>query len=373
LTIFTIKPKRKPDNSTIATTSSMPQTLEQKIGQLFLLGFEGDTLTTNHPIVKDIAQNGLGGVILFDRLLAKKKNSNNIISAQQLQELTRNLQNLIPDSLLIAVDQEGGKVSRFKKEMGFSTTPSAQKLGEGPNVCKTSKSAKQTAEMLRATGVNFNLAPVVDLNIYKKNPIIGLYERSFSESETQTVNHAKAWIKEHRKKGVLSCLKHFPGHGSSHSDSHLGFVDITTTWQESELLPYEHLIKKGYADSIMVGHLINRKFDTRYPATLSKTTLQSLVREKLHFDGVLISDDMQMKAITDHYGLGEGCCKALAAGIDMLIVGNNIEHNPNLYKKLRHAIFAALDQGLLTEDRIEQAWKRIQTLKSQIKKHHGTA
>jgi len=347
-------------------------TLEQRIGQLFLIGFEGDSLTKNHPIRNDITQNNLGGVILFDRLLAKKKYLNNIISPKQLQTLTRDLQELTSDTLLIGVDQEGGNVSRFKKEMGFPVTPSAEKLGMESDTDLTRKSAEQTATMLQSTGINLNFAPVVDLNIYWKNPIIGHYERSFAKNEKTVTAHAKAWIDAHRQKNILSCLKHFPGHGSSHSDSHLGFVDITTTWREDELLPYKELIKDGYADSIMAGHLINQNFDTQYPATLSRSTLQSLLREKLRFDGVLISDDMQMKAITDYHGLEKGCCMALAAGIDMLIVGNNIEHDPAILTRLQNAVFAALDRGILTEKRIEQAWERVQKFKSKIKKSHGT-
>ncbi len=351
----------------------MVPTLEQKIGQLFLIGFEGDILTKTHPIRNDITQNNLGGVILFDRLLAKQKPCNNIVSPKQLQTLTRELQELTSDTLLIGVDQEGGNVSRFKNEMDFPVTPSAQHLGMESDIHLTRKSAEQTATMLQSTGVNFNLAPVVDLNIYRKNPIIGHYERSFSENEKTVITHAKVWIDAHRQKNILTCLKHFPGHGSSHSDSHLGFVDITTTWTKDELIPYNELIKDGYADSIMAGHLINQNFDTQYPATLSSPTLKSLLREKLHFDGLLISDDMQMKAITDHYGLEKGCCLALAAGIDMLIVGNNIVHDPAILTRLQDAVYAALERGFLSERRIEQAWERIQKFKSRIKKSHGTA
>ena len=350
----------------------MVTTLDQKIGQLFVIGFEGDILTKNHPIRNDIIRNNLGGVILFDQLLAKKKSRNNFVSPKQLQSLTCDLQQLTSDTLLISVDQEGGNVSRFKKKMGFPATPSAEKLGMESDTDLTKKSAEQTAIMLQSAGINLNLAPVIDLNVYRENPIIGYYERSFSDNAKTVTAHAKVWIDAHRQKNILSCLKHFPGHGSSHSDSHLGFVDITTTWREDELLPYKELIKDGYADSIMAGHLINQNFDRQYPATLSRTTLQPLLREKLRFDGVLLSDDMQMKAITDYHGLEKGCCMALAAGIDMLIVGNNIEHDPDILTRLRHAVFAALDRGILTESRIEQAWTRVQKLKSNLKKPHGT-
>ncbi len=347
----------------------MTQTLKQKIGQLFLVGFEGDKISANQWIARDIEDNCLGGVILFDRLLAKNKSSNNIISANQLRNLTEKLQKLAESTLLIAVDQEGGKVNRFKEGRGFITTPCAAIMGKEQDHSKTAASAEQTAEMLVSTGINFNLAPVVDLDIYKQNPIIGAYGRSFSPHPQEVTAHAATWIEEHQKKGVISCLKHFPGHGSSRHDSHLGFVDITTTWREDELYPYRQLIEQGRADSIMVGHLLNRSFDAHYPATLSQKTIQNIARKKLQFTGLLISDDMQMKAITDHYGLKDGCCLALAAGMDMLIVGNNIVHDPEIFVKLRDAVLTAVSRGQLTEQRIDNAWKRVQKLKEKIGKH----
>ena len=345
--------------------------LEKKIGQLFLIGFTGDTLTSDHPIAQDICERALGGVILFDRFLAAAKNSNNILNAQQLSQLTTSLQQLADQPLLIAVDQEGGKVNRFKKERGFPVTPEARELGSRSNVQSTIKSAQQTARMLHSVGVNFNLAPVVDLDIYEKNPIIGQYGRSFSADPFTVSAHAGAWIKEHRQQGILSCLKHFPGHGSSQTDSHLGFVDITETWHDSELLPYQHLISAGQADAIMLGHLYNRKFDEQYPATLSRETIQTLLRRQLQFDGVVVSDDMQMKAITGHYGLEDACCKALAAGIDLLIIGNNLEHDPFILAKARETILRGVDEGTITETRIDEAWRRIEKFKRLLPRYHG--
>lgn len=345
--------------------------LEQKIGQLFLIGFTGDTLTPNHPIAEDINKRNLGGVILFDRFLAASKNSNNILNARQLSLLTASLQELAAEPLLVAVDQEGGKVNRFKKERGFPVTPEASALGSCSNLQSTVESAQQTARMLHDVGVNFNLAPVVDLNIFEQNPIIGHYGRSFSADPSTVTAHAGAWIKEHRQQGILSCLKHFPGHGSSLTDSHLGFVDITDTWDDIELLPYRHLISAGQADAIMLGHLYNRKFDEEYPATLSRVTIQTLIRQHMLFEGVIVSDDMQMKAITGHYGLEEACCKALAAGVDLLIIGNNLYHDPFILTKTRDAILRGLDVGIITETRITEAWNRIEKFKRLLPEHHG--
>ena len=344
-----------------------PLSLEQKIGQLFILGFAGDRLSSDHPIVQDIEKRNLGGVILFDRLLAATKDTNNIIDARQLGQLTASLQRLASDSLLIAVDQEGGQVNRFKKERGFPTTPSAMELGSCSDLQSTIASAQQTARMLAGIGVNLNLAPVVDLNLYPENPIIGRYGRSFSADPITVTAHAAAWINEHRRQGILSCLKHFPGHGSSRTDSHLGFVDVSGTWQDVELLPYRHLIQGGQADAIMIGHLFNKKFDTHYPATLSRTTVHSLVRQHLQFTGVIVSDDMQMKAITAHYGIEDACCKALAAGVDLIIIGNNLVHDPSILLKVRDKILRRLDEGAIAEASVEEAWNRVQTYKQIIK------
>jgi beta-N-acetylhexosaminidase len=340
--------------------------LEQKLGQLFILGFTGSTVTADHPIAQDIMKRKLGGVILFDRCLAASQDTNNIINAGQLSLLTASLRELAEEPLLVAVDQEGGRVSRFKQERGFPGTPPAVELGSSPDLRATIDSARQTARMLRDVGVNLNLAPVVDLNVYEKNPIIGRYGRSFSADPEVVAAHSAVWIREHRRRGILSCLKHFPGHGSSRTDSHLGFVDITETWREEELLPYQRLIHAGQAEAIMLGHLFHRNFDDHYPATLSRATIQTLVRRRLRFDGVIITDDMQMKAITGHYGLEDACCRALAAGVDLLIIGNNLVYDPLILSRVINAILTGLDQGTITEARVEEAWSRVHTLKQSI-------
>lgn len=345
--------------------------LEQKIGQLFLLGFAGDVLTAGHPISIDIAEGNLGGVILFDRLLAEAKASNNIVNAEQIAELTAELQRMAGGKLLVAVDQEGGRVSRFKQERGFPVTPGAALLGDAPDIRLTVESAGQTARMLKQAGVNFNLAPVVDLNVFRENPIIGRYGRSFSAEAAVVATHAAAWIAEHRREGIQSCIKHFPGHGSSRADSHHGFVDITATWRDDELTPYRILIDQGQVEAVMVGHLFNRKFDTEYPATLSPGTLQSLLRGSLNFAGMIVSDDMQMKAITSRYGLAEGCCRALAAGVDLLIVGNNLVHDPRIFGTLKAAVLTAVETGKITETRIDEAWSTIQNFKKSLRTHHA--
>ncbi len=342
--------------------------LEDSIGQLFILGFQGASLSSQTPVVEDITRHNLGGVLLFDRNLAMGKSDNNIIDARQVKELTAALQKtaaLNNAPLLIAVDQEGGTVSRFKQQRGFAETASAEQLAADSSLKSTREAAAQTAALLAATGINLNFAPVVDLNIFPENPIIGKLGRSFGNCAETVAQHAAAWIDEHHKRKILTCLKHFPGHGSSHTDSHLDFVDISESWQEKELHPYRLLIEQQKADAVMVGHLFHRDFDRQYPATLSAKAI-NLLRNKLQFTAPIIADDMQMKAITRQYGLAEACSRTIAAGVDLIIIGNNLEYDADILKKVKAALLQDVKKGIIKESRIVEAWQRIQQFKNRI-------
>lgn len=337
-----------------------------KIGQLFLLGFRGESIDPTHPVAEDISRRNLGGIVLFDRLLARKEDHNNIISASQVKALTSSLQGFARTPLFIGVDQEGGRVRRLKPDRGFPGTASAAELGQKNDRTLTAIHAATTAATLHAVGINFNLAPVVDINTFPENPVIGRLERSFSASPAIVSDHAAEWIKAHQTIGVLTCLKHFPGHGSSRTDSHLGFTDITGSWQDSELQPYKELIANGLAETIMTGHLFHKGLDPVYPATLSAAVITRLLRQKLQFTGLVISDDLQMKAITDQYGLEEAACLALAAGVDLLIIGNNLDDDPGVLARIIPAILRAIKSGRLAEQRINEAWERVQRVKRQF-------
>ncbi len=339
--------------------------LTDKIGQLFLLGFEGETLTSNHPLQEDLNSRNLGGVVLFERLISKQLDNNNIINASQVRRLTNDLQNASGGRLLIGIDQEGGKVTRLSPARGFPVSPTAAELGKQNDEKSTSLQSDKTAQLLKELGINFNLAPVVDINCYPQNPIIGKLERSFSPDPATVIQHASAWIASHKQNGILSCLKHFPGHGSSRKDSHLGFVDISETWNTDELRPFENLIKNGFADAIMTGHLFNSVLDPRYPATLSRKTLNLLLRKKLGFTGIIISDDMQMKAITDNYGMEEAIIKALAAGVDMIIIGNNLGYDEHILPRAVQAVMKAVERNIVTEELLDQSYQRVQAVKNE--------
>lgn len=343
--------------------------LEAIIGQLFILGFHGSSIDPNHPIAADIKNRNLGGVILFDKLLAKKEDRNNITGPAQVKNLTTSLQDHAITPLLIAIDQEGGMVKRLKAERGFPETAGAGTLGAHDDPTLTAIHAACTAQTLMHLGINFNLAPVVDLNRFPENPVIGKINRSFSDDPETVIRHAAIWIQEHKKLNILSCLKHFPGHGSSRTDSHLGFTDISTSWQEIELTPFKRLAGNNGqtgVESVMLGHLFHKDLDPQYPATLSRIVIQDLLRTQLGFNGVAITDDLQMKAITERHGLDESVCLALAAGVDMIIVGNNLEYDPDFLKRVIPVIIRAVEEGRIPEARIHEAWHRVTDMKNML-------
>jgi beta-N-acetylhexosaminidase len=340
--------------------------LKKIIGQLFIIGFQGDALVKDSSIAEDIAVRNLGGIILFDRFLAGKKESNNVISKPQVKLLTKQLQHLAGNNLLISVDQEGGRVCRLKKEHGFPTSPTAHEIDGKNDITFSISQAELIASTLSDSGINFNFAPVADLDLNKENPVIGGLQRSFSADPDRVIEQCEVWLDCHKKHGVLSCLKHFPGHGSSQSDSHHGFVDITENWQDIELVPYKELIAREKVDAIMMGHLFHNRMDPQYPASLSNKIIGQLLRTELGFNGVVITDDMQMKAITDRYGLRESIVLALSAGVDLIIFGNNLHYDANILQKAIAYVEDAVDKKEITIETIMAAHERVQQLKRSI-------
>jgi beta-N-acetylhexosaminidase len=347
--------------------------LKEELGNLFIIGFPGPAPPANSWIARAISEKSLGGVILFDHCLHTPELSGNITSPQQLRQLTTLLRGYGNDELLICVDQEGGLVQRLNHRNGFTATASAADMGNNNSFTRTE--AEQTARTLSSAGITINFAPVIDLNTNKTNPIIGKIGRSFSEDPTTVVEHASVWIEAHNKHGIISCLKHFPGHGSSTSDSHLGFVDITSSWQEQELFPFRELISRGAADLVMAGHLFNRNIDPKFPATLSHATITDLLRDKLGFTGVVLTDDMQMKGISDRYHLSEALCHSFAAGIDLIVIGNNLVYDPAVLDHAIEAVLHGLHQGIVTEEHLYSALDRVKKLKTLVKEkqHERTA
>jgi len=329
-----------------------------------MIGFRGTTLEDAQEIAADITKRRIGGVVLFDFDVPAHSHSRNIISPQQLARLTLELQKLANIPLLVAIDQEGGKVNRLKQARGFPSSVSAAYLGRLNNPDSTSSAASQTARTLKTMHIGMNLAPVADLNTNPDNPVIGKLDRSFSPDPSVVISNLQLIIQAYHINGIIATLKHFPGHGSSSSDTHLDFTDITASWSEEELEPYRVLIASGYPDAIMTAHVFNGKLDTLYPATLSKQTLTGLLRDKLRFKGVIISDDMQMKAIAEHYQLESAIQLAINAGVDLLLFGNNTSYDPAIASKATEIIRSLLQKKIITPERIDQSYQRIMELKN---------
>ena len=340
--------------------------LEIKIGQMLMVGFRGLEVSDADPIVQDIRDRHIGGVVLFDYDVPTKTPVRNIKSPAQVKALVEALQAVASTPLLVAIDQEGGKIRRLKEKFGFPPTVSHQYLGAMNDLALTRKHATAIAQTLAQLGINLNLAPVVDLNTNPDNPIIGQLERSFSADPDIVTNHALEFIRAHHEQGVLCTLKHFPGHGSSTDDSHLGLVDVTNTWSPTELEPYANIIKAGEADVIMTAHVFNANLDSEYPATLSKPTITGILREELGYDGVVISDDMQMGAIADHYGFETAIQATIEAGVDIIAIANNSVYEEDIAARTIALIKQLVQDGKISEARINESYQRIQRLKSKL-------
>jgi beta-N-acetylhexosaminidase len=334
-------------------------TLSEKIGQMLLIGFRGLDAGLESAVIHDIQAGRIGGVVLFDRDLALGTAVRNIQSPEQVKALINSLQSRSAIPLLIAVDQEGGQVVRLKEKIGFPATVSAQYLGQVNDTELTRGYAERTAAALAACGFNLNFAPLVDLNVNAENPIIARYERSFGADPDTVVRHALAVIEGHHRNGVACTLKHFPGHGSSRQDSHLGCADVSDSWNTIELQPYREIIARSQADVIMTAHIFNRHLDPEFPATLSAKIIGGLLRGQLQFKGLVIADDLNMKAISDFYKLETALELAINAGIDIIMFANNLIYDEDLAARTQDIILGLVNAGRVSVKRIEASCQRI--------------
>jgi beta-N-acetylhexosaminidase len=341
--------------------------LKVKIGQMLLLGFRGTVVDDSSYITKVIKDLHIGGVVLFDYDVPSGSFPRNIVNPKQTKTLISNLQSRTIIPLFIAVDAEGGRINRLKEKYGFIKVPSAQELGKKePENTRTSH--ELLARQLSSLGINVNLAPVVDVNVNPKNPIIGSLERSFSSVPEKVLSHASTSINVHHKYNIITCLKHFPGHGSSRDDSHLGMVDITDTFNEEELFPYKHLIRQDQADIIMTAHVMNKTIDPDWPATLSPAFITSLLREKLGYDGLVMTDDMEMGAIQKNFGFAEAIVRAINAGCDIIALANNSStYSEKTVYKAYEAVYNAVKTGKISLKQIDSSYQKIISLKQKFK------
>jgi len=338
--------------------------LKRIAGQMLILGFQGEVVSEGSLIHQEIAENHVGGVILFDKDMVHNKPVHNIKSPEQVEALCSSLQSFSENPLFISVDQEGGVVNRLKAEYGFPASVSHQKMGEKADLEYTYEQASSIAKTLKAAGINLNFAPVVDIDLNSQNPIIHKKQRSFGAKAIDVINHSRMYCKAQKEQGIFSTLKHFPGHGSSFGDTHLNFTDVTETWIEEELEPYTQLItKEGFDEFVMTTHIFNAKLDVEHPSTLSEKVLQGLLRNKIGFKGLIVSDDMQMKGITDKYGLDKAVVLAINAGVDILCFGNNLAKDPITSKHIIDFLEKGLEKGELTELQLINNYNRIADFK----------
>lgn len=349
--------------------------LDTMVGQMIMTGFHGDgdahDADAFDRVLGQIRRGQIGGVILFDIDVAGLRErglpttdifSSNIRTMPQVRAMTTRLQDAANGTLFIAVDQEGGAVQRLKPQHGFAPIPSAAEMN-GP-ASEIYNTAYDLGSRLAELGINMNFAPVLDVNINRESPIIGKKGRAFSDNADTVADRGDAFAHGLGDAGIAYSFKHFPGHGSATTDSHHGITDITETWREEELIPYQKIIPLHRPGAmVMVGHIINRNIDD-VPASLSRKTITML--RDMGFDGVVVSDDMNMGAIVNEYGPRDAVRRAIDAGNDLLVFGNNLIFDPDTGAKVHAMIIDMVRRGEISRKRIYDSYRRIQKLKKQI-------
>jgi len=344
----------------IAVHAQQIDSLDIKIGQMIMIGFPGTDV--DNKVLEEVSKGKVGSILLFEKNIPR---TNSFVA---LKKIIWSYQQAAPIPLFIGIDQEGGKVNRLKDKYGFPRSITAQEMGAAGTLDSVRFYGEATAATCAGLGINVNFAPVVDLASNPTNPVIVKSGRSFSANEDTVILMARTFIETHRKLGVITVLKHFPGHGSSKDDTHFGIADVTTTWEDRELKPYAELINSGDVDAVMSAHIVNKTLDPEgNPGTLSANILNGILRNKLNYHGVIFSDDMQMQAITKHYGLEETIKLAILAGIDIMTFSNNIMGSEDRTVDRVHQIIKNyVKSGVITKERIDQSYRRVVKLKEKI-------
>lgn len=319
-------------------------TIEEKVGQMFLMGFWGTE--PDYYITKMIKERHIGGVILFKY---------NVKDREQLIQLSENLQLLsekVP--LFISIDQEGGVVSRLGTEIVSEITAQSE--------IKTERDAynisKKRAKELKELGITMNFSPVLD-NIQKEDSF--LYDRVFRTDLSLLGNKM---VSGYTDGGVIAVPKHFPGHPDNLTDSHeaLPEVNISEAEFDEYASQFKEVLSNGDTQAIMVGHILFKQIDANNPSSLSSKIINEILREKYGFNGVVITDDMQMGALTESFSIAQAAVKAVTAGNDLLIYSGEPEQQAEAY----NAILDAVKKGKISEQRINESVLRILTLKANI-------
>jgi len=334
--------------------------LRQRIARLLVVGFRGLRVSADDWIAQSIAVDGLGGVILFDKDASHA--TRNVRSPRQVSRLISDLEALAPErELIVAIDQEGGLVTRLSPAYGFPALASEEAIGT-----KGDAAVRAWADGLVATladvGVNLNLAPVVDLNVNRKNPAIGALDRAFSADPVVVAADAGIEIQAHRAANIRTTLKHFPGLGSATRNTDFGVANVTRTWSDKELDPYRTLLSQGLVDVVMAGHVVNGQIDPSAPASLSRGAVTDLLRDELGWDGVVITDDLDAGAITKAFGREDAVALAIDAGNDLLLFANQQVYDPDVVTWAVDLIEGFVTDGRIEEARIDRSYARVTSL-----------
>lgn len=331
---------------------------------MIVVGFRGDDLTDKgvQGVIADMAAGRIGGVMYLKQ---------NVKSLDAAQRINASLRTVAPPGLppFIALDQEGGAVERLTKSVGFKEVPSALDVARKRSPAEAAKLYAEMAQGMAAVGFTVNFGPVVDLDINPDNEVITKFGRSFGASPDTVATYAGAFVEGHHEAGVITSLKHFPGHGSSTADSHDGFVDITRTWRPAELEPYRALISRGYADIIMVGHLYHADYSGdqhNLPATLSSQWIDGVLRNELGFKGLVISDALGMEAVTQLYDRREAIVRAVNAGTDLVLFLTMDGDTVALASEIRAVLIEEAEADPAFRARIVASFERIKSVKARI-------
>jgi beta-N-acetylhexosaminidase len=353
--VVTMQPQDE-DTAQPALMAEVP--IERMIGQMIVTGLVGtDASDPGVVAVRKQLENGvIGGVLLFEH---------NVRSPQQVRALNDSIRSAGGDTVpLIALDQEGGAVQRLTPSSGYVGFPSPAQVaaGIGPDPGGRALSLyRDMAAELKAAGFNVNFGPLVDLNTNPDNPIIGSIGRSFGADPGEVRKYAGIFNLAHQQANILTAAKHFPGHGSSRTDSHAGFTDISASWHPRELDPFLDLADD--IDMVMIGHLYHPRFSDGpgIPASLSMRAVRSL-RNDIGFKGVIVSDDMEMGALRT-FSFADRVVRAIAAGTDLLIFANRVAPADDLGLRVHKAILCAVRSGTIARSRVERAYQRILRMK----------
>lgn len=352
--------------ATLAALTAGPahaQSLEQMAGQMIVVGFAGDSVGDKSvaALRADIAAGTLGGVMYLKTNVASLK------AVRQMNAAFREASPALPPFLTL--DQEGGAVERLTSDVGFTEVPNAETVAARNNPAGAEAIYARMAKGIAEVGFTVNFGPVVDLSTNPRNQVIAKYGRAFSSDASTVAAYARAFVDAHQGAGVLTALKHFPGHGSSTADSHEGFVDITRSWDKAELEPYRELITAGDADMVMVGHLYHADYSggsAQLPSSLSPDWVTGVLRNDLGYDGVVISDDLEMGAIREHFSLKDTVVRSVRAGVDVLLFSNTAKPRLSLADEVRAILVAEAEADPAFAARIRESHGRIVALKKRI-------